>query len=199
MHHFKGLPSGSKFVHNFVNFRLQSSSDSVNSTDEFASLQTQESHISSQVLMTQALADHEVRPHDRSYGSRQASVEQMLNLAEHISPVDRALLRAVYERGMTAHAFATATRQSHSVVQARLRRIQKRLASPLFRFVLRHQRDWPPLRRAAAQAAILHGQPLRTVASLLGLSLYQVRRELDRVRTLFEESQPRNFDSETQR
>jgi DNA-directed RNA polymerase specialized sigma24 family protein len=116
------------------------------------------------------------------------AIEQALRLADRLAPADRDLMRAVYERGMSAEAFARAAGRSPRSVRGRLRRLIERMTSQPFRFVALHQRRWPAQRRRVAELVILQGLGLRAAAARAGMSIHHVRREIDRVRALIEEA-----------
>src|SRR4051812_46596708 len=80
------------------------------------------------------------------------TAEQLVDLGRHLSLADRALLAAVYERGMKAAELARASGQDASVVARRIKRLVVRLGSPAFRYVARHKEHWPEERRAIAEA-----------------------------------------------
>lgn len=115
-----------------------------------------------------------------------AELEQAMRLAAHLAPADRALMNAVYERGMSVQAFARAARRSPGAVRRRLDRLITRISSPPFRLVLRESRQWPAQRRRIAELVILQGLGARAAAARVNMTTHQIRREIDRVRALIE-------------
>lgn len=121
-----------------------------------------------------------------TFGCRE-DVERLLRLARHLAPADRALLTAVYDRGMSANALAEATLAKRRVLHRRVKQLIRRVSSPAFRFVLRRSDDWTASRRRIGEAVVCHGRSIRSTARQLGLSVHHVRREIDRIRALCED------------
>ncbi len=71
-------------------------------------------------------------------------------------------------------------------LRRRVRALTTRLADPRFIFVLRHQRDWPPKRRAVARACIILGLSQRAAAHELRLTLHDVRQEFHTIQALYQ-------------
>ena len=115
---------------------------------------------------------------------RRDTVEQMLHYAEYLAPSDHALLRAVYDRGLSVTEFARAAGCSPQFAQGRLRRLINRINSDAFQFTIRNMRHWPARRRDVANATILHGRSMRDAAKTLGISVHQVRQQLQDIRVL---------------
>ena len=115
-----------------------------------------------------------------------AEIEELLRMSKLLEPADGALIQAVYGRGMTTGEFAQAMGCSRRQVSKRLKRVVRRIRSPLFRFVVEHERRWPFDRRTIAQSVILRGRTQRQTAQLLSVSVHYVRMELVAVKLLFE-------------
>ena len=111
-------------------------------------------------------------------------VQQLLMYASYLALPDRALIRGVYEYGVATSTMAQAVGRSPRVAQDRLRRLTRRIGSPLFRFVVQYRLRWPHERRAIADAVVLRGETQRMTAMHLGISVYFVRRELDRIQLM---------------
>lgn len=111
-------------------------------------------------------------------------VEEIVRVASHLGPRDRALVRAVYERGLPLKAIALINQCSARRLQSRLRRIIRRMRSPLFLLVLREREHWPADRRSIAQAVVLEGRGQRETARELGISLHAVRMEVEHLKAL---------------
>jgi DNA-binding CsgD family transcriptional regulator len=107
-------------------------------------------------------------------------------------------VRGVYDRGMSMSELARVAGHDPRRVQNRVQRLTRRLNSPAFLFVLRHGPDWPEMRRRVAQSIILEGRSQRRAAEKLGLSIHSVRREIDRVRFLFEQQQKQQEQAQQQ-
>jgi DNA-directed RNA polymerase specialized sigma24 family protein len=119
----------------------------------------------------------------------QLDIEQVTTLARHLPVDDRALIQGVFERGMTPTAMARTMGDSPDTVRKRVRRIARRLGSPLFRFVVRNMDHWPDIRRSVADAVVLRGYSYRRAARLLNVTIYRVRTEHERIRIMCESSQ----------
>jgi len=122
----------------------------------------------------------------RSRVDRRDTVERLLHYAEYLAPGDRALLRAVYDRGMSVAEFARASGASAKFIRGRLRRLINRINAEEFQFTIRHMHAWPARRRAVATAMILHGLSMRDAARSLGMSIHQVRQHLQHIRVLYQ-------------
>lgn len=122
--------------------------------------------------------------------TRRDRIERILDYADHLAPADRDLLWGIYDRGMTAAALARAARRNPRQVQHRVRVLTRRLASPVFQFVLRNSHRWPSKRRRVADAIVLKGATQRRTAARLGMTIHSVRREIDRTRFQLELEQP---------
>ena len=118
--------------------------------------------------------------------ARRASAERLLDYADHLDGSDRALLRAVFDRGLTAADLARVIGQEPRAVRRRVQRLVERIGSASFQFVMRTCDGWPSSRRRVGESIILRGSTQRGAAVQLGLSLHQVRREIERIRALYE-------------
>ena len=116
------------------------------------------------------------------------AVERMLDLAEHLPASDRALLRGIYDRGMTAAELARMLGLRPRGVRARIQRLVERIGSPRFAFIVRNRGRWPRVRRCIAEMVFLQGRSQREAAETLGLGVHRVRREVDRIRLLIDEA-----------
>ena len=146
--------------------------------------------ISAQAFTDDNAASETSTSSDRAQQQRllpRLQIDDLLLAAKHLPERERALVRAVYERGLPLKALAVATDMRAGRLYHRLRRIVARLRSPLFRTVLREMPGWPPVRRGIAEMIILHGVSQRTTAAALNLSLHRVRIELERIRALAEQ------------
>lgn len=117
---------------------------------------------------------------------RRDQIERFLQWAEHLDEHDRALVRAIYDRGMPAAEVARATRSEPRVVRRRLRQVTERMTCEAFAAVLRLRAGWPAARRAVAEAVWLRGRTQREAARETGLSLHHVRQEIERIRAALE-------------
>jgi DNA-directed RNA polymerase specialized sigma24 family protein len=111
-------------------------------------------------------------------------VDVLLGLGELLGENDRALLEAIYRRGLSAADLARAIRTRPRTIQNRLRRLTCRVNSPIFRLVAGRCDALPPLRREVGERIVLRGESQRTVAAQLGVSLHRVRQELTGLRAL---------------
>lgn len=108
----------------------------------------------------------------------------VLTRAEHLAPEDRALVEAIYDRGMRVRALAHLRGEPVRSVRRKVRAIVVRMMSPRFEFVIRESKSWTPTRRRIAIACILHGKTLREASDSLHISLHLVRRHMDAVNVL---------------
>ncbi len=113
------------------------------------------------------------------------TAERLLSYADLLDRADRALLLAIFDRGLSAAEFARAMDQPPRTVRQRVQRLVERIGSARFQFVIRNRYGWPTARRQVGQAVFLRGLTQRRAAAQLGLSLHQVRQEIERIRTLY--------------
>lgn len=142
-------------------------------------------------MQQQVMATHVSNEHNANRQRAQLSIEELLILSQNLSGPDRALLKGVYERGMSASAIAALMGLSPNTVQRRLRKLALRVTSPCFRYVVKHRLDWPDIRRAVAEGIVLRGQSQRSMAQALDVSIHRVRCEIDRVRIMCESASRR--------
>jgi DNA-directed RNA polymerase specialized sigma24 family protein len=117
---------------------------------------------------------------------RQEWGEQLLEHADELDRHDRALLRGVYQLGMTITELADVVGRQPRTVRHRVLRLVRRILSPEFQYVLRHRRSWPASRRAIAERVILQGRTQREVAEEFSVSVHRVRQVCDRIRHAIE-------------
>lgn len=135
-----------------------------------------------------------------------ALAEVIVHRADLLLPADRALLRAHFGAGITTPHLARLaptltpgpgpepapapqrTQSTSRLIRKRIRALADRVLSREFAFVMAHQREWPPARRRAAQALVLHGLTLRDAAARTGLPVHALRRHADEIRALCEEA-----------
>lgn len=106
---------------------------------------------------------------------------------------EAALVRAIFDQGVTLADAARLAGTSTRTTSARLRRIVRRITSPKFLYVLRHRATWPAARARVGMVCIVNGRSAREAARRLSISMHQARRELALIGALFdEESRARN-------
>ena len=107
---------------------------------------------------------------------------RLLLLAEHLPREDRALLEAIYDRGMRPTDFARAVRLKPRTIRNRVQRIVQRIGTPVFQYVAGRSETWSEDRRAIAELVVLHGISQREAARRLGVSQHRIRQEVARLR-----------------
>jgi transposase-like protein len=117
---------------------------------------------------------------------RQSDIDQMIGMADHCAPFDRAIIQAVFQRGVSPNMLANTVGCTQKLIHGRLRRLISRMASPLFLFVVRQRKQWPDEMRQIAEAVVLRGQSQRTTARHLNLSIHRVRAQMQRIEALYE-------------
>jgi DNA-directed RNA polymerase specialized sigma24 family protein len=115
---------------------------------------------------------------------KRAHAERVLAMAEHLGPSDRALLRGIYDQGMTASDFAQAAGTRPRGIRRRVRRLVRRLNSPIFLMVAGSAEGWPEPRRKVGELVFLKGWSQRETATRLGMSLHRVRQEVSTIHAL---------------
>jgi DNA-directed RNA polymerase specialized sigma24 family protein len=116
------------------------------------------------------------------------TIERLLDLAEHLPDPDRALLRGIYDRGMTAAELARVLGRRPRGIRRRIQCLVERVGSPRFTFIVRNRRRWPKERRCIAEMVFLQGRSQREAAESLGIGVHRVRLEVDRIRLLIDEA-----------
>jgi DNA-directed RNA polymerase specialized sigma24 family protein len=111
----------------------------------------------------------------------------MLRLADHLAPADRALIRSIYDRGLSAGELSRALGRTPRSVRRQVQRLVQRVSSPEYRLILRRRREWSTTRRRVAELVFLRGGTQRAAAEATGLSLHETRREIDRIRLLIDQ------------
>lgn len=114
--------------------------------------------------------------------ARSDNTQRLLDLAEYLPDEDRALMQAVYERGMRPIDFARVIRARPRTIRSRVRGLVVLVSSPLFQFVVSQPGAWSNQRQLIAELTVLRGTSQREVAHRLGLSLHRVRQELVNIR-----------------
>lgn len=138
--------------------------------------------------------------------------EMLVERAGWIPSGDRALVEAVHGEGLSVVAYvrrclergvipvegttfdgAAVGRRGQRdldawsrIARRRLRRLNSRLASDRFAFVIARRNTWPTTRRRVAVACVLHGDSLRQASRGLGLSLHTVRRHVEAIDAMYE-------------
>ena len=117
---------------------------------------------------------------------RRGLIERLLDHAAHLDTSDAALLRSVYDHGLSATQLARALRQHPRAVRARVHRLIMRISSPGFQFVVRQKDRWPPRRRQVAECIILRARTQRQTARDLGITVHEVRKHLAHLAALID-------------
>lgn len=108
----------------------------------------------------------------------------LIDRAVHLPPIDRALIRAVYEKGHTAAEVARIRAECPRHIRSRVRALTVRLLSERFVFVIDHRAEWPRTRARIATLHIVQGRTLRETADALHLSLHSVRAHMHTINAL---------------
>jgi DNA-directed RNA polymerase specialized sigma24 family protein len=117
---------------------------------------------------------------------RRGLIERLLDHATSLDESDAALVRSVYDNGLSATQLARALRQRPRMVRARVHRLIMRISSPAFQFVAREKDRWPPRRRQVAECIVLRARTQRQTARDLGISLHEVRKHLAHITALMD-------------
>lgn len=115
--------------------------------------------------------------------------EKVVLRAAFLDSADQALLQAVFDRGVTAAEFARAMGERPRAMRRRVQRLVERLGSNPYQFVMRQIKDWPPCQQRVAESVFLKGLSHREASQHLGMSLHKVRREVDRIQSLYDNHQ----------
>lgn len=121
--------------------------------------------------------------------NRRLIAEKVVMRAEFLDSADRALLQAVFDRGITAAEIARAIGERPETMQRRVQRLVERLGSNPYQFVMQQLKDWPPCQQRVGESVFLRGLSHREASQHLGISLHRVRREVERIRSLYDNQQ----------
>jgi len=114
--------------------------------------------------------------------SRRALAERVLSRADWVDEPDRRLLEQVIGRGAPPREIAPLMNCSTRTVQRRVRRLVQRLTDPTVLTVMRRSRRWPRATREVARRFYVRRHTLRKIAGDTGMTLHEVRTELNRAR-----------------
>ncbi|MCA9293780.1 MAG: hypothetical protein KDA20_08200 [Phycisphaerales bacterium] len=117
---------------------------------------------------------------------RRELAEVLVEHAQFILPMDRALIESIYRDGQTAQHVGALNAISPRAVRRRIRQLTERLLSPRFAYVLQHREQWPTIRRRIAVACALQGRTMRETSRHLRVSLHTVRKEMGIVDALLD-------------
>lgn len=122
--------------------------------------------------------------------ARQREVaERAVERAAWLPAEDRSLIEAVLRDGRTIALVAELRGVQPRVLRRRLKVLLERVMTPAYGHVARKlsdrssKQDWPPIRRRVAECVVLEGLSLQRTADRLGVSLWRVRTERERVLT----------------
>lgn len=121
--------------------------------------------------------------------NRRMIAEKVVMRAEFLDSADRALLQAVFDRGITPAEIARAIGERPEIMQRRVQKLVERLGSSPYQFVMRQIKDWPPCQQRVGESVFLRGLSHREASQHLGMSLHRVRREVERIRSLYDNHQ----------
>ena len=122
------------------------------------------------------------------FRDRRELAQQFAARAGLLSLEDRALVRAVFEEGVSPAEVGRMSGTSARSIRRRVKRLAVRIASARFVFVGRHFTAWPPSRRQVAEAVVLHGMSIRDAARRLRLSTYAVRAHVQMIEVMYEDA-----------
>jgi len=109
------------------------------------------------------------------------SADLMIARAELLSPRDRALVEAVMLKNQSAEEIGQIAGINPRTVRYHIHKLTKRMSSQKFLDAARLMLYLNPREAEVVRRYYCQGQSLRTVAEAMGLTLHQVRREIDRL------------------
>ena len=121
--------------------------------------------------------------------NRRMIAEKVVMRAEFLDSTDRALLEAVFDKGITAAEIARTIGERPANMRRRVRKLVERLGSNPYQFVMRQLENWPPCQRRVGESVFLKGLSHREASQQLGMSLHKVRLEVERIRSLYDNQQ----------
>ncbi len=113
---------------------------------------------------------------------RRLQTERVLMRASWLAPADRALVEQVLQRGVRPHQIAAIAGVTTRTIQRRLARLIDRLTDPDCEFILRHHRQWDKPAGDVAIAIWIRGLTFRQTAEQLGMTLHNVRQQVQMIR-----------------
>ncbi|MCK4873591.1 MAG: hypothetical protein KAS72_12790 [Phycisphaerales bacterium] len=125
---------------------------------------------------------------DRRRREHAEITDRILHRCSFLERDDRALLESIYSDHVPIVRLAAVRQQSPRQLRRHVRRLIERLLEPRTAFVISRRDRWNGERWAVARSCLICGRDLRGVAKDLGLSLHRVRKHVDAVRALCEET-----------
>lgn len=115
---------------------------------------------------------------------RRDQAEQLVSLASHLPPADKALIEQIYDRGLSASELARATGRCPRTLQRRAQAAMQRINTPEYRFLAQHGDQLSTDARRTARHVIFAGQSYRAAAHATDQTIHRVRQHLLTLRTL---------------
>lgn len=112
------------------------------------------------------------------------TVEKLLLRCEHLQLEEQALVRSVYADKRTIREIALMQKRDERAVRRELRRLVKRMLRPEFAIVLMQAQAWAPTRSRVGESIFLHGNGLRSTATLLSITVHNVRTHVSAIRAI---------------
>ncbi len=110
--------------------------------------------------------------------------DRVLMRSAWVDPPERELLEQVLGRGVRPESIAAVSGVSTRTIQRRVASLVKRLTHPDVEMVLRRHGRWAPKTSSVALAIWVRKRTLRDTSMELGLSLHEVRQQVQLVRGL---------------
>lgn len=121
---------------------------------------------------------------ERDY--KRERIERVLFRARYLDPPDRILLVQVFDRGVRPHQIATLNNLTTRTIQRRVDALCRRLLDPQVVAILRAHSRWSAYTAGVALSVWVKGWTFRQTADRLGISLHEVRQQVQIVRGLIE-------------
>ena len=111
----------------------------------------------------------------KGWADRQRHAERMVLLGKHLPAAEAALIQASFGDGTPQTKLATLLNMDVRGVNRRLKRLERRLLSPGYGYVIVNMEHFDHDRARVARACVIEGLSIRAAAERTGLTLHEVR------------------------
>lgn len=118
------------------------------------------------------------KPLDRrpkGWEHKQEHAERLVRLAQHLPASEASLIQSVYGDGASIARVAALLKQDPRSLGRRLKRLERRMLSPAYAYVVLNIETLEGDRARVARACVLEGLSIRAACARTGLSIHVVR------------------------
>lgn len=111
----------------------------------------------------------------RSWEQKQEHAERLVRLSQHLPASEASLIQSVYGDGATVARVAALLKQEPRSLGRRLKRLERRMLSAAYAYVVLNIETLEGDRARVARACVLEGLSIRAACARTGLSIHVVR------------------------